>query len=345
MSGLVRPGVLTFDDVPCCILDFETTGFSPQRGDRVVEVGIVRLTAQGKVKTEYSTLINPGRDTGAVYVHDITAKDVVDAPTFREVAGDLIQLMRGAVLVAHNAQYDGDFLAAEVIRAGYPLLNIPILCTLWLSYVLYPEALRHKLGDCCGRDGIEFEEMHNALGDARATSALLLAYFGMGRKRHVLELRKLGCKNLPISETGWPDVAPSGHVLARVPTARAKPPDVPYLAQLVARLDGHHAGMGHDGAAYLELLDHVLQDRSVTENEAEVLVETARRYGLDRSEAMEAHLMYLDHLIHAAMEDGVVSEAERSDLDSVCASLGQSPLILDAMLANRRDAQTASPAE
>jgi DNA polymerase-3 subunit epsilon len=103
--------------------------------------------------------------------------------------------------------------------------------------------------------------------------------------------------------------------------------------------------MGQDGAAYLELLDHVLQDRSVTENEAEVLVETAQRYGLDRSEAMEAHLTYLEHLIDASMEDGVVSEAERSDLDSVCLLLGQSPSILDAMLADRRNEQTGSPTD
>jgi DNA polymerase III epsilon subunit family exonuclease len=335
---------LMLDSLPYAVIDFETTGYSPQRGDRVVEVAIVRLTPQGQMEREYSTLVNPGRDAGPVYVHDITNRDVADAPTFAEIAGDLVGFLRGAVLVAHNAKYDSEFLTAEFATAGYPLPGIPTLCTLLLSYMLHPEATRHRLPDCCARDGVVFEEVHNALSDARATAQLLLADFGAARKRHVLELRALACKPLVLSEAGWPDLVASGRVLPRLPVARSPSPDTPYLARLVAKLSGHGV-MNPDVASYAHMLDHVLQDRRVTENEASVLMETAERYGLTRTQALEVHVSYLGQLIDAALADGVVSETEMRDLGAVAALLGLSASMLDAVLTERRNLQTCLPSD
>lgn len=89
-----------------CVIDVETTGFSPRLGDRVVEVAAVRMSRNGAVLDEWSTLVNPGRDVGAIHVHGITAGEVLDAPTFREVAGDLVERLDGAVFVAHNLRFD-----------------------------------------------------------------------------------------------------------------------------------------------------------------------------------------------------------------------------------------------
>jgi DNA polymerase-3 subunit epsilon len=208
--------------------------------------------------------------------------------------------------------------------------------------MLHPEGTRHKLPDCCARDGVAFEEVHNALDDARAVSQLLLAYFGAARKRNVLELRGLGCKPLELSELGWPDLTASARAVPRLPAARSQPPDIPYLARLVAKLNSHGV-TNREVVAYADMLDHVLQDRRVTENEASILAETAERYGLTRTEALDVHVSYLEQVIDAALADGVVSETEMNDLQTVGGLLGMSPPMLDAMLTERRSLQNRSP--
>jgi ATP-dependent Lhr-like helicase len=115
-----RPTVRPRSGSEFCVVDVETTGFSPRLGDRVVEVAAVRMQADGTVTDEWSTLVNPRRDVGATHVHGITATDLVDAPLFGEIAGDLLERLDGAVLTAHNLRFDQQFLVAEVgrCRAG-----------------------------------------------------------------------------------------------------------------------------------------------------------------------------------------------------------------------------------
>ncbi|MEX2421227.1 MAG: exonuclease domain-containing protein, partial [Actinomycetota bacterium] len=81
-----------------------------------MEVAIVRLT--GDSTEEYVTLVNPLRDVGPSHIHGLTADDVAAAPMFTEIVGDVLELLDGAVLVAHNLRYDRDFLSAEMSAAG-----------------------------------------------------------------------------------------------------------------------------------------------------------------------------------------------------------------------------------
>jgi DNA polymerase III epsilon subunit-like protein len=75
-------------------IDLETTGLSP-RIDRVVEVAVIQLDRGVSPYGEFATLINPGRDIGATHIHRITARDVVSAPRFEQVAPMLLDLLRG----------------------------------------------------------------------------------------------------------------------------------------------------------------------------------------------------------------------------------------------------------
>ena len=136
------------------VLDFETTGFSPAKLDRVVEVGVVEVDARGAIERHWGTLINPERDMGATHVHGITAADVFAAPTFRDVAPRLLASMAGRTVVAHNARFDMTFLTAELARAGYPVhREVPCLCTMeWSSRFLHGTS--RKLGDCCRLAGV-----------------------------------------------------------------------------------------------------------------------------------------------------------------------------------------------
>ena len=155
------------------VLDTETTGFSPQ-ADRVIEIGIVVLRPDGSVEGTWSTLLNPHRDLGAQDVHHIQAQDVVGAPEFADIAGDLADILRGRLFVGHNVSFDARFIAAEYARAGAPttLAAADCLCTMQLSRQLLP-GRKKTLDVCCELVGVQHHDAHSALGDAQATAELL----------------------------------------------------------------------------------------------------------------------------------------------------------------------------
>jgi DNA polymerase-3 subunit epsilon len=164
------------------VIDFETTGFSPQHHHRVIEVGLVHVSPDGVIEREFETVINPGRDLGPTRVHQLRGADVRDAPTFDGIAVELIERLRGRVLVAHNARFETAFLRAELSRLGItsPVRDGDALCTMKLARTHLPGA-GTKLADCCAALGIPLDDAHEALADARATALLLGEYRRMGR--------------------------------------------------------------------------------------------------------------------------------------------------------------------
>ena len=86
------------------VIDLETTGFGTTH--RILEVGVVLLRPDLTVERTWDTLIQPGRDIPNSHIHHITATDVVDAPSFADVAAYLGHLLNGRILVAHNAPFE-----------------------------------------------------------------------------------------------------------------------------------------------------------------------------------------------------------------------------------------------
>src|SRR5690625_636667 len=107
------------------VLDLETSGYSP-RHDRVVEVGLVHVSDDGVIQEHWTTLVDPGGDLGLTYVHGITSTDVQQAPTFAEIAPQLISEWTGTTLVAHNAHNTLRFLTREMQRAGLTLQDLQL---------------------------------------------------------------------------------------------------------------------------------------------------------------------------------------------------------------------------
>jgi len=201
-----------YRDTEYAVIDLETTGFSPEKGhDRIIEVGIVRVDYHGNRLREYCTLINPHRDTGPSHIHGITETDVADAPAFQDVVGDIHHVLRGAVLVAHNAPFDLRFLCHECNRCNAPLPEIRALCTLALSKQVVPELPSAKLEMLCKHFGIPPGVSHTALDDARATATLLTKLLrSFGAPASKVPWEKLGAKLVPSSVSSWPSVIPSG---------------------------------------------------------------------------------------------------------------------------------------
>jgi len=163
------------------VVDTETTGFSPARGDRVLEVAVVLLDPQGRVEREWETLLNPDRGVGPTQVHGITAAEVARAPRFPEIARYLGSLFAGRLVVGHNIAFDARFLAAEFAAAGMavPLEAGQCLCTQALARQHLPGP-RRTLAVSCEQAGVIHTGAHSAIGDTRATAELLQYFLRLG---------------------------------------------------------------------------------------------------------------------------------------------------------------------
>ena len=159
--------------LPCyVVLDLETTGGNATR-DRITEIAAVRIQ-DGKEVARWSTLVNPGVGIPH-FIQSLTGIDdamVENAPTFAEVAKPLLDILDGAVLVAHNVRFDHGFLLNELARLDIAL-RIKTLCTVRLSRKLYPQHKSHGLDAILQRHGLHTQARHRAMGDVDVVLAWL----------------------------------------------------------------------------------------------------------------------------------------------------------------------------
>ncbi len=298
------------------VIDVETTGLFPGGHDRVVEVAVLRLGSDGTQTQEFATLVNPGRDVGPTHIHGIRAHDIKDAPRFQDVAGDILDVIAGSVLVGHNIAFDLRFLSAEFARLAISFPDSARLCTLALSRKVTPTLPSRKLEELCRHWGIALPCAHSALDDARATAALLCE---CSRRLCGTPYPKLD--RLPVTESvlprqRWPTLAKSGKRHTRTQAAEEHIEQRSYLGELVRRLPVS-ATVGPEADEYMILIDRVLEDRRVTQEESDQLASLAKEIGLTRQDVMSVHWRYLVDLVCAALEDGIITPPEQEDLDDV----------------------------
>jgi DNA polymerase III epsilon subunit family exonuclease len=156
------------------VVDVETSGLDPAGGARVIEIAAVRVNRLGQVQDQMSTLINPeDGNTGADWIHGITADMVADAPTFDQIFDELARVMDDAIFVAHHAKFDEGFVAAEAQLAGAKLLTMPAICTYWLARNTVKGTDNFKLGTLATHFGISQVGAHSALDDAKVVAQML----------------------------------------------------------------------------------------------------------------------------------------------------------------------------
>ncbi|MBR9853574.1 MAG: GIY-YIG nuclease family protein [Algicola sp.] len=153
------------------ILDIESTG-GKYNEEGIMEIAIHRFDGH-KVVDKFICLINPEREIQpfVAKLTGINNKMLRSAPKFHEVAKRIVEITEGAVLVAHNAQFDYRILRTEFRRLGYDFQR-KTLCTVDLSKQLIPEAESHSLGKLARSLGIPMSDRHRANGDALATLKL-----------------------------------------------------------------------------------------------------------------------------------------------------------------------------
>src|SRR5690625_6792590 len=157
------------------VIDIETTGHSPQTSDRMIEVGIVVIEDE-QITNDFSTLLNPNKTIPPFITNltGITDEDVVTAPNFSEKAHEIIDLFKNSYLVAHNVDFDLGFLNEELALHELPILSPPVIDTVELARILYPQAPGYQLGQLAEYLKIIHRDPHRALSDAYVTAELFL---------------------------------------------------------------------------------------------------------------------------------------------------------------------------
>lgn len=156
------------------VFDTETTGLLPNRGDEIVQIAAVRVVNGRIIKAEsFETLVNPGRSIppSATAIHGVDDAMVADAPRAVEAIDRFQRFCEGAVLVAHNAPFDMEFLYRREASIGRVFEN-PVLDTVLLSAVVFGQWDTHSLDALVERLDIDLPASlrHTAMGDAVATA-------------------------------------------------------------------------------------------------------------------------------------------------------------------------------
>ncbi|MCG7343055.1 ATP-dependent DNA helicase DinG [Sporosarcina sp. ACRSL] len=163
------------DNRTYAVVDLETTGHSPSRGDRIIQIAIVFIE-NGIITNKYARFVNPEREIPA-FIQQLTAitdVEVNSAPTFDMIAQEVSELLQGTVFVAHNTDFDLSFLQSELKRCKVAGWSGKKIDTVELSKILFPSSSSYRLQDIAEELNIELPAAHRADDDAEATANLFL---------------------------------------------------------------------------------------------------------------------------------------------------------------------------
>ena len=151
------------------IIDIETTGGMSSR-DRITEIAMVKVKG-GEIIDRYESLINPERSipTEITRITGITNRMVEDAPRFYEIAKKIVDFTEDSIFVAHNVNFDYNFIREEFKSLGYTYSK-KVLCTVKLSRRAFPGLRSYSLGNRIQHFGISVLNRHRAMDDVLATS-------------------------------------------------------------------------------------------------------------------------------------------------------------------------------
>jgi DNA polymerase-3 subunit epsilon len=166
------------------VLDTETTGLEVEQQHRIIEIGCVEIMNRRLTGRVFHRYLNPQRDIdeGAQQVHGLSRERLADEPLFGEVAPELLEFIRDAELIIHNAAFDVAFLDAELQRLKSEqriALNCRVLDSLALARKMHP-GQRNNLDALCKRYSVDnsHRDYHGALLDARILAEVYLAMTG-----------------------------------------------------------------------------------------------------------------------------------------------------------------------
>jgi len=221
------------------LLDTETTGLSPENGDRIIEIGCVELLNRRPTGANKHFYLNPERPNheDAVAIHGLTDEFLADKPRFAEVVDELMEYLAGAEILIHNAAFDVGFLDKELERLGRPPFGGHVSCvtdTLAMAREMFP-GKSNSLDALCKRLEVDntTRTLHGALLDA---GLLAEVYIRMTRGQESLVI--------DAADAAGADIEMAGIDLAQFTLAVLQPSDEELVAHeaLLAELDKASGG-------------------------------------------------------------------------------------------------------
>ena len=286
------------------IVDLETSGLEPSNS-RIIEIAILLMNANGEVHEEYATLINPGNgQVGPTFLHHITEEAVATAPTFEEVAGDILSRLGNRIVVAHHAAFEDKFLASEFKRAGIKMPSLPTIDTLLLARQI-ADLPNYKMETVLQHYGVEGIDAHTALGDVRALAKILPRM-----------LRESPSLMFAVDHAELPSIQPSGRQKTRVTNLRKG--EKGWVSSLLEKLpeSGSEASSEVE-SDYLNLLGQVLADGKIIGDEAKALGKLAGEAGLGSKQIKRLHTSFLNQIKAQAASDGNVDAEELKKIEQI----------------------------
>ena len=169
------------------VFDLETTGFSPLN-NKIIEIGAVKVV-EGKITERFSTFVNPEAPI-PFKVEELThIRDdmVLSAPKIEEILPDFMEFCEGAVMVAHNAEFDMSFISKNCERQGLSC-EYTVVDTVALARVLLPQLNRFKLNNVAKVLKVSLENHHRAVDDAACTAEIFVKFIHMMKERGIEDL-------------------------------------------------------------------------------------------------------------------------------------------------------------
>ena len=172
------------------VFDIETTGFSPVK-NKIIEIGAVKIE-KGEITDHFSVFVNPKVPIPYEITKLTGIQDsmVLDAESIEEVLPKFLDFCQGAVLVAHNANFDMSFILENCKRQGFST-EYTYVDTLGLARVLLPAQGKHTLDAVCKTLKISLENHHRAVDDAKATAEIFLRFIAMLKEQQITTLAQV----------------------------------------------------------------------------------------------------------------------------------------------------------
>ena len=215
------------------VLDTETTGLSAENGDRIIEIGCVELVARKLTGNNKHFYLNPGRDSheDAMKVHGISNEFLKDKPKFAVIVDELLDYLRGAELIIHNAPFDVSFLNKELELIGQQSIKhcvAKVTDSLMMAKELFP-GKRNSLDALCGRLEVDNSgrTLHGALLDAelladvyinltRGQNSLMMDVGAVAQSGNLMPVIDLSQFELPLLMANEQELAAHEHLLADI---------------------------------------------------------------------------------------------------------------------------------
>ncbi len=205
------------------VVDVETSGFRPGQA-RVISIAVLGLDADGKVEQSVVSLLNPGVDPGPTHIHGLTAAMLEDQPQFADIVDDVIEVLRGRTLVAHNVAFDYGFLTAEAELAGAVLPLDTVMCTVELARRLDLGTENLRLETLAAHYGLTQQRPHDAFDDALVLTGVLAPALQRARERDVwLPVRPVTRRRWPNGRVTHDELRPLKALASRMPCPYPNP--------------------------------------------------------------------------------------------------------------------------